>query len=390
MRGMVALLFAPWWVFLILAGGIFWLAEEMYKDELQTQAERKQALAGPPPPLTDLSDFTRATGIGPANEVNISGWINPDYNFHLTKQLKRSSDERFMYVLFGKSDGPETKQARAVILMREERKESFVAELQSYTDLAASLAHGHAYMKFNGYGQQSVYMDGLVDKAFKKRGLTKSPDFIFVEPFWNGREAALGKEMDPEGTRIFLWQVAGVLVLLGVLKLIARMTRRKPKADLFDAGPIASAGKKPVAPVRAAPQMTARTTAQPSQAARPGSPIDRIRQRDLDRLTQADEMAHESSKPARPLPKSQGLGSRLMGLSGQSKMVLAAIVGVAVMIVVNPLLTSALLPVGMMIAFWWFVGRKVNQGVRGLLSELGIGQKPNLKMSQDPFSRLGH
>lgn len=56
-------------------------------------------------------------------------------------------------------------------------------------------------LAFNGFGEDSVDYASLANDAMKEKNLKKSPNFIFVKPFFDGREAALTPHGAPQGTR---------------------------------------------------------------------------------------------------------------------------------------------------------------------------------------------
>lgn len=85
-RFFLFLLMLPWWLYFPLAGGVVWLGEHVYESALQDEAERKLALAEGPPAPVDAALFDRERDAGAANEVNISGWVNFDYNYELIRK----------------------------------------------------------------------------------------------------------------------------------------------------------------------------------------------------------------------------------------------------------------------------------------------------------------
>ena len=382
MRAAVSILFAPWWLYFILAAGIFYANEQVYEGNLKKQSDRRAALAQPLPDLVDLSAFDRTADIGLANEVHVSGWIATDHNYQLTKSKNgKVKDTRFMFVMFGKQDNTETRKVRAVILMTKDEKAYFTENLGDYTDLAASQYADQLYFKFNGYGTKTAYFDDMATDALAERGLSKAQNFIFLAPFWKGREAVLPYKKDPWETRLTGWKVAGAIALLGLIKLIWRFTRKHSQS-----GPAGSAPRSdrfthsPIAPTRGDP------------VSRPEPAVAGLRVQDKGKMSNAPNRNALENWSSSQQPITQNGDSflhRVRNLSQKSRLFVAGFAVLIGLLIFKPVLVGSLFPVVIVIGVWWVIARKIKLGVGGVLSELGIGSKKTTSpIKDDIYARL--
>ena len=228
-RLFILLLVLPYWAYFPIAAGIGYLAEKSYKSDLENQRERALALEEGPPALVDLSQFNKNTHISPIREVNIEGWINNDYNYNLTKSTNMvQTGERFMYLLFGQDDTVDTKVVRAALVFTEAEKDTFVNNLGTFS---SGLTQGGNHLLFNFNGFASVY-DGygsLVTDAIKEQHLRASPDFVYIKPFFGGREAVLAPHGLPGKGRLNTWLFAVAVALFGIARYIYGRMRKKAR-----------------------------------------------------------------------------------------------------------------------------------------------------------------
>ncbi|KIC11709.1 hypothetical protein RA19_06755 [Leisingera sp. ANG-M1] len=381
-------LIAPWWVYAAAAAGFLYLSEQVYQNELKERADATAALAQPVPDRVDLSAFDRQNDVGLADEVHIAGWINTDFNYHLRKTKKGSvRAEGYMYVLQGASDTSSTKQVRAIILMSEREKADFIRRISEFQVPGKLDETGHLYFAFNGVRTNEGSFSDLVNDAFKEQGLTKGPDFIVVEPFWEGREKGLTYTGDPQRFREKLWKLSGVLLVLAAIKfgLARRSKRRQSERDaasveraIFASSPVASAGEKGAGFGRPDLGMSQPKTlrqiaakVQKTSAERPGP-----------------ELQFEASREALGLAKA-GFLQRFIKASRKSQIILLGMVFVLPLCVMKPAFGGVLLPVALLVYIYWSIGTKVASSVREALEEVGL-LKPRISSlaKQDPFSRL--
>ncbi|MCP5037982.1 MAG: hypothetical protein GY945_10325 [Rhodobacteraceae bacterium] len=370
----------PWWTYFFIAGGIVYLAEKEHQSALDVRAKREAALQSPAPEAVNLSDFRRATDISPVKEVTVTGWFNFDYNYHLIEETNTiETDSHHLYVLFGQSDTQETKVARAAIVLDDTEWEWFAENLNQFYDFEAS--QSQFQYTFNGFGRSNNGVGSHVSDVFSDEGLTKSPDFIFLSPFFKGREVALTASDTPPKTRLNGLIFAAVVALFGVARLMmhqggSRPARKPAKVDAFADGPIVGAGPSAVRP------QPAMSTAIPAD-----SPLGRINQRRLAQETQqVQETQAQATVKAAPKPSVvDKLAVSAASIKRLPKSVLiVAVVVIFVLIQAGP--TNSLFPLLFLVGFWavMIAGiSKLKEMARGFLS-FGTAKKP----TEDPYDRL--
>lgn len=164
-----------------------------------------------------LNDFDLEKDVHAANEVNVRGWINSEYNYELTLTEGGSSsatDEvRRMFVLFGPDDAGDSKQARAVLLFEPDMTDEVLEEIFKTNEVQ----NGQAIATINGERDESPDLEDLAWDALRKEGLITASNFMFITPWEGGREKAL--EPDDElilyvpGFSIFAALVCGFFVM---------------------------------------------------------------------------------------------------------------------------------------------------------------------------------
>lgn len=236
----------PWWGLLIACLSVLALTEFFYQEELRFQQTYAAAQQAPVPPVVDLSDFRKAEDIHLTREVHIAGWINTDQNYELTlKKNGITKETGFMYVLYGSQDNGSTSTARAAIIMTPAEKARYVSWLAmaasgfpalSEEDQRSGVQPHPAGLQLNGRSTSPGRLGDLAKDAFAELGVTRSKDFIFVDPFWQGREAGMARSVAPDSVRDWGWGIAAVIGLLSVLKL-RRARARKAKQPVAQATP---------------------------------------------------------------------------------------------------------------------------------------------------------
>lgn len=228
MQRLIILFFLlPWWAYVPLAGGVAYLGNEVYKHELQTEAERMAALELGAPDPVDLAVFDEDVHIGPADEVNVIGWINTEYNYTLTKRTNGvKTSERYLYMVFGMSDDPSSQSVRAAIVFDEADRDYFLDHIQDYI---VSYQKDDPLFRFGGFARASNAMGSMVREAIDEQGLRRSDDFFYLEPFLAGREVALAAQGAPETARKQIWAIALAIAVLGLAKRVLGWGR-KPNA----------------------------------------------------------------------------------------------------------------------------------------------------------------
>lgn len=225
MRLIILLFTLPWWLYFPLAGGIFYAGNLLFDQQTQIEAIHAEALTQGIPDPVDLGAYDETLNRNAANEVNVEGWINTEYNYSLVKRRNGiKTSERYMYLLFGLEDGPDTRAVKAAIVLSPAEKETFLNALDSF--ITGEL-HGDYTFQFNGFARDYDNMSGMVGDAIAEQGLTKDGDFFYLEPFLDGREAALTPVLNgPENTRSSVRLAALLAALYGIAR---RFLRSGPK-----------------------------------------------------------------------------------------------------------------------------------------------------------------
>lgn len=357
MLRLLILLALPYWVYFPVAAGVGYLAEEMYKSELQKQHERVLALEQAPPALVNLSQFRRDTHISPVREVNVEGWINSDYNYNLTKSTNgKQTGKRFMHLLFGQGDTADSKVVRAALVLTAVEKERFMSDLDTFAT-GWSASDKHFTFGFNGFASASDGYASLVKDALKEQGLRASPDFVYISPFFNGREVALAPQGAPEDIRKNVWLFAAAIALFGLMKFMFGRKTKKTRAQ---------------SEMAANPSYTVpRSKGALADTIAADSPLGRLHGR-----TENDGMNRETAVPAMaafmpaaaaaPTPRSAEKPAKKFPV----KLALLAIIVVATAI--NPKAVGVLLPILFIGGFWaltYFGANKINKMASNLFQK---------------------
>ena len=407
-RLLVLLLILPWWAYLPMAGGIGYLAETAYQSALEEEAEKAAALEAPAPELVDIAQFSRTHHMSDVKEINVSGWINWDYNYELIEKTNGiTTSTRFMYVLFGQDDTDTTKVARAVIVLTKAQKDRFTDQLEERT--IGYTPYGMVFA-FNGFAGSGNGSSALASDALRDEGLTKGDGFVYLEPFFDGRAAALAPHGVPTKERLTVWLIALCVALFGIVKLVfKRGTRGKTrKADPFAEGPIAgqasSVARRPASPVAGLASQ-----APMADSVTADTPLGRINQR----------LAQQQAPQVQPEPQfaeqvvaTQAKSGFGIGGSPAQKVVIGVVVAAVLMGVSgNGVYVSTILGFGVIGAFWFFVYsmfRKAGNGINSLFGQAPKAAKPTFggfagagggvsrdrsaqtraKMAADPFDKL--
>lgn len=393
----------PWWAYIPASAGVLWLGERVYEQALETEAEKVAALEQGLPEAVDLGAFDRTNDRHAANEVNVYGWFDPELNYELVKRRNGvPTDTRYLYMMFGTADPKGAREVRAALMLTKKERERFIDTIDEY--LVGLTDSGEFLYAFNGFGDTSATLGDMASDAFKEQGLAKSADFIFIEPFFEGREAALAPHGVPEKSRQIGWLIAAAVALIGVVKRVM-VVRARPNRDEADALAAAQAPEPSAAGAPAAPAFTlpsgvsddsplgrlARKNAQMSPAnlrvpeAYSGSSIEQTRAAlaatdnaaDMPAPTIHNAPVYDSGTPREevetalpPVPEDMPAQAHARASSSSSfyaKLVLAMLVvgGISY----NPSLLNAAFPFALVALFWFGVYvlfRKVRSGGKTL------------------------
>lgn len=199
----------------LLSALLFWMAQDGYREAVQFEADKAEALALPVPAPVAIDAFT-AADVHLADEVHVTAWINTDHNYQLTKQRKGTDTVRRMFVLFGPGDTPETTVARGVVVLHPDDVDPFLEQVLATADVTDP----RLMFSLNGTRDTWPDLSDMVDDALAERGLVKDSDFLVVEPYLQGRAAALAP--DPDAPKRMV-QVFGVLGAISTLITLAKL-----------------------------------------------------------------------------------------------------------------------------------------------------------------------
>lgn len=182
---------------------------------------KAQALEQGIPAAVSLNDFDLKDDVHAANEVNVRGWINSEYNYELMLteggRSSASDEVRRMYVVFGPDDAEDSKQARAAIIFKPDMTDALIEEIFK----AVEVQNGQAIATINGARDETPDLEDLAWDALEKEGLSTAPNFMFISPWEGGREKAL----EPFDTLIIY--VPGFLILAALVCGFFVMRARK-------------------------------------------------------------------------------------------------------------------------------------------------------------------
>lgn len=224
-----ALLALPWPVMALIAAGLFWAAQDTHRRVTAYEAEKAQALqAGAPAPVA-LDQFA-AADVHLAEEVHVAAWINTEHNYELTKQRKGTDTVRRMFVLFGPGDAADSRVARGIVLLRPDEVDGFVTQLMGrITDPLDPRLPFH----LNGRVDPSPELSDMVRDAFEERGLLRAAEFVVIEPYLDGREAALAADPEaPMRGAVIFGGLGGLAALAALGRALGGRARQKRRAAL--------------------------------------------------------------------------------------------------------------------------------------------------------------
>jgi hypothetical protein len=286
-RLLVLFFLMPWWAYVPASLGVLWLGERVYEQALETEAEKVAALEAPAPELTDIGTFDSDRDIHAADEVNIVALIDHDLDYELVERTNGvPTTRRHLYMLFG-ADEFGSKVVRGALMLDKGEEAAFIDGKAD--EWAVGATADYWVYAFNGFAKRAVKLDEMVDDAIAEQGLTKAEDFIFIAPFFEGREAALAAHGVPDQTRQVFWGIAAFVALIGVVKRV-KSVRAQPARDAEDEVDLTGLGPAQAEPE---PEIYAATAA--AYAAPAGvdddTPIGRLARRSGAQQAQAHEEA---------------------------------------------------------------------------------------------------
>jgi hypothetical protein len=202
-RIVLGVLLAPRQLFALaafcVAAGLFWGYATVHEN-----ANRKLALRQGPPAAVAVEDYRRGANRGPAGEVVLRAVADPDRPLILV--MPGTDDRRLTVPLYPLESGESGDGAMGAILLP-----LAPGETVDPARLAARLGDG--IVEVNGRAVDAGDFPLILAGALATEGRFVGARFVAVEPYLDGRDAALQPIVDP--SLHWLWGVAaGVLLAL--------------------------------------------------------------------------------------------------------------------------------------------------------------------------------
>ncbi len=211
-----------WQVMAVLGLALLALALQLSATGQRIEAQRAAARASGQPAAIALADFRRVPDIRAADEVHIIARLDPAAVMTVTERTKNSTtgyttSTRRLYLLADPSDPPDTSLVRAAILLPDAEVGRFLALL---TGARVHDGGDGRIVRLNGTRKVAPPLAAPAVAAMRGLGMQVSSEFIFLEPYLEGREAALA---DQAGS--WRWLVGGV-ASLGAALLVISIAKR--------------------------------------------------------------------------------------------------------------------------------------------------------------------
>ena len=223
--GLKILVRLPFWVYFIVAAGIGYSGVVLQDSAEPFEEEKALALSIDPPPVVNLADFSNAQHVGPADEVRVQGWINHDYDYEIWDEGYLGEISRDVYLLFGKGDTADSRTVRAALVLS---PEEMVQLRDRVDDWIIRETDTTTHLTLHGSVSYSTDLEGIFDEILYDERLFRSADFLFITPFFDGREVGLAPSPEfPILLRNVAWLIAAAFFVIGVLRFIFRRLLRE-------------------------------------------------------------------------------------------------------------------------------------------------------------------
>lgn len=176
-----------------------------YSDITAIEASKASAISDGIPDVVSLSEFDENIHLPAHDEVHIAASINADYNYHLSKQGDPDSYSRLMFVLFDPTETGTKKTVKSAILIDGRDEDIFFEWIKERVYGEGDLG---PVFHINGKAMEKADHSDTAEDAMDKENLVRQDDFFFIEPYLDGREAAL--EPDPGMLKV----VVGIFFVL--------------------------------------------------------------------------------------------------------------------------------------------------------------------------------
>lgn len=205
----------PRWIYWLVGllavalGVYFWRAQEM------VEAEKAAALAGGPPPAARLEAFDAARHRGPFDEIVMLAQVDLGAVYQLSRGSPASGERRWIAPLYA-TDARRPADAPLAVLFETEGGVP-EAKMRPWVEGVGPIG---PILRLNGRLESPGSFGSMVADALGQAGLSKRVALLYVDPFLDGREAALAPNDD------WKWSTGG-LGALGVVALAYGFLRRR-------------------------------------------------------------------------------------------------------------------------------------------------------------------
>jgi hypothetical protein len=235
------LFFSPFWLQLAIAGALVFVG---VNERQGSAAEREQAIAqlqAAPPATVAIADFAATKPDDGPREFSVSAQFAAEHNTRLiTTKKGKTVDEKLMIVLIDPEAAADEKVARAVIVFEPEQQDAMVDWLVANM---TTMGEAGPVVTIAGLVTRSSEASNVAD-ALRDQGMTKAPDFFFMQPFVNGRDAGYKARIasieSRDGTLFFSF--AGIFALIGFGKLLLRRVRDNRRSTTGGSDPTGESG----------------------------------------------------------------------------------------------------------------------------------------------------
>lgn len=216
-------LVTPFWVYFLLAGVLGWSANEFRLAEEQRGATMARLLEGPPPAVTPIQDYAppaQAAG-DKLTELALRVQVSTLHQLRLVRSVNGlTRSEQVLYVLLAPDAPPRSSEAYGAIVLPEEQHDSFSAWMIAQASHDAAFGPNGPILTIAGLSGAPA-AENQARTAIREQGFSLAPGFLFIDPFYQGRVAALAAAADQKGLALIPgFLPAAGLVLLGLLRLI--------------------------------------------------------------------------------------------------------------------------------------------------------------------------
>lgn len=217
----------PIWMLLLFAAGLGWLGFETRQSMRQEATEQAELLARPQPPAVAISTFDPAPAGRAVVEAHVTARWAPEYNtklFTTQKDGHDTPDGTLLVVLNESATADTARQVAAVIVARPKDHDRLIEWMTTHID---DLVLPHPLIRLEGVVGDAAETRH-VESVLKKHGLTRAPEFFYLDPYLDGRAAALTP--DPDKAESAPWPFWGVGLALTTLAGLRFALRGKTQA----------------------------------------------------------------------------------------------------------------------------------------------------------------